>query len=88
MDGVYAAGVEEDALCERGLPRVDVGGDANIAHPAELMVLGCYLLRQGTEPPASMILLVQTHSAGDLLPATFITCLYIRFERFAVSRCT
>ena len=37
MDGMDAAGVEQDALCQGGLPRVDVGGDADVADVRELI---------------------------------------------------
>lgn len=33
MDLCYPAGVVEDALGQGGLPRVDVGGDADVADP-------------------------------------------------------
>ena len=37
MDGMDAAGVEQDALCQGGLPRVNVGGDADVADVRELI---------------------------------------------------
>ena len=37
MDGMNAAGVEEDSLRQGGLPRVDVGGDADVADVRKLI---------------------------------------------------
>ena len=52
MDGVDAACVEEDALREGGLPRVDVRADAYVAEVAQLVGLLLDLGWLGAEVPA------------------------------------
>ena len=52
VDGVDAAGVEQDALSERGLARVNVGGDADVAEVAQLAGLVLHLCRLCSKAPA------------------------------------
>ena len=52
MDGVDASGVEQDALGERGLAAVNVGGDADVAHVGQRrpVVVGHTRRQRGVEP--------------------------------------
>lgn len=55
MDGMDAVGVEQDALSERGLPRVNVCGYANISGGALLLMAVLRPLWQCCKCPAWLL---------------------------------